>query len=90
MAPAKSSENEALDPVDGPANDDNEHLSDNDGIAVGSDIDEEKKGKTKRQKVANQETIRQKAKNQAMFKAAGTAVSGFRIFPVILVLDSSC
>ena len=85
MASAESGEEAAMEPVGGRANEENEHLSDNDEIAADGDIEDDKKGSTRVQKVNKQETRLQRVKNQDMFRSANKAVSGFRVLRVILV-----
>ena len=85
MASAESGEEAATELVDGRANGENEHLSDNDEIAAGGDIEDDKKGGTRLQKVNNQETRLQRVKNQDMFRCANKAVSCCRVLRVILV-----
>ena len=87
MASATSSENAATEPVDSPAYGEDEHPS----IAVGGDIDDKKKGKTRRQNVPNEDSTRQDKKNQNMSQNANKAVSGsraFRVMPVTVALVS--
>ena len=83
MASAESSEKAV---ADSPANGENGYLSDNDGNPVGDDIEDDKKGKTKLQKVTNQEAKLQKMKNQKMFKSANKAVSSSRKFRLMLAI----
>ena len=85
MASAEISAKAATEPVDGPANGENEHLSDNDTIAAGGDIEDDKKGITRLENVIKKETRIQRVKNQDMFKSANKAVSGCRVLRIILV-----
>ena len=86
MASAESSEKAVAEPVDGAASGEIGYLSDNDGNPVGGDTDDDKKGKTKLQKVTNQEAKLQKIKNQKMFKSASKAVSSSRAFRLMLTI----
>ena len=84
MAFAKSSEKASVEPVDNLANGSNDHLSDNDEIAVGRDIEDDKKGDTRLQKVTNQEPKPQRLKNQDMFNNASKAVNNPRALCAML------